>query len=159
MEEIMPQPKQMKYPDQHKTHETELDRTRQQQVLDAMAAALGEGITFKMTTTGTTYDAMMYYNDHPAGIIEIKFRNTPASMYPTYTIDAKKIDELAAIAKRDNVYAYLIVSWQGDIRGLDIPESVKRGTMYPSKLQKRRDRQELADLVYEIPMEDFKKIA
>ena len=159
MEESMQKPEQVKYADQYVTHEKEIDRARQQQVLDAMSAALGEGITFEMTTTGATYDAKMFYNNHPAGIIEIKFRNTPASMYPTYTIDAKKIDELSAIAKRDNVYAYLIVSWLGDIRGLDIPESVKRGTMYPTKTQKRRDRDEFADLVYEIPMEDFKKIA
>lgn len=149
----------MKYPDQHKTHETSLDRTRQQEVLDTMSAALGEGITFEMTSTGSTYDAMMFYNGHPAGIIEIKFRNIPATIHPTYTIDAKKIDDLAAIAKRDSLYAYLIVSWQGDIRGLDIPESVERGTMYPTKMQQRRDRDELADLVYEIPMGDFKKIS
>ena len=119
---------------------------------------MGNGFTTAMSSSSSTYDAKFFYNNIYAGIIEVKFRNTPASLYSTYTIDANKIDDLSSIANREHVYAYLLVSWLGDVRCLDIPEPVKRGTMYPSKLQKRRDRQELADLVYEIPMTDFKKL-
>jgi hypothetical protein len=103
-------------------------------------------------------------------VAEVKWRNTPAGKFDTYTIDQRKLERLQERGRRDGVLALLVVSWAPDF------DSCTTGGMFNfsrdrrylnvtrldlSKLQttmiRRRDRQEFADPGYHVPMALFHK--
>lgn len=150
----------MKFPDQNKIHETEKDRINQSAALDCYVNWLktnGIDVKLEMARELSRYDARLYSGGNYLRIIEVKCRNIPADKYDTYTIDSNKIDRLYYKAQEDKVAASLLVSWQGDVRILNVREQnfPLPKTRFTTTFQKRKDRKEKADKVYVIPISEF----
>lgn len=148
------------YQDQHKIHETSVDRERQRKTLRSFCTALD--LYFQMTAALSEFDAKLYTSTQYVGIAEVKFRNNPIDRYPDYQIDASKIDSLINTARREGVRAVLIVSWQHDIRYLPLSKIAEgwegQCDIFSTTKTKRKDRREYADNQYHIPYELFKRI-
>ena len=75
------------------------------------------------------------------------------------------MDELIGRAATEGVRAFLVVSWEGDVRYINLSKlAASQNTddgecLFPISVQQRRDRKELADKVYHIPTDLFKKVA
>lgn len=147
-------------PDQYTIHETEEDRERQKQTLRMFARRFN--LKGKLTSTLDKVDAQLFKEGQFFAVAEAKFRNTSIDKYPDYTVDVDKVENLVVRASTENIDAYLVVSWNGDVRYLNLshmktltPEDDCR---WPVTMQKRRDRKEKADPVYHIPIELFEKV-
>jgi hypothetical protein len=143
------------FPDQFRIHETEADRDRELVAIEAFASRYG--LAFEKTEFKGYQDAKLFYKGRYYALAETKWRNNPASKYPTYTIDKKKIDNLLDQALRDRVRPVLIVSWDGDVRWWDF-DPIKEYWNFKIRLQQRADRRERPDLVYEIPVRFFRSL-
>jgi len=137
--------------DQNKTHETEEHRINQKDVLNRFCEKFQ--ISWGPTKKFARCDATLYENDKMVGRAEVKCRTTPAETYPTYTVDARKVNKLFYESQETGTKGYLIVSWAGDIRYMLVTH-----VNYPVTFQKRRDRAEKADRMYNIPVEEFTKL-
>lgn len=148
------------YPDQNKIHQTRQNIEQQQSVLDLYAKTFG--LTVAPESELARQDAKLYNkNWEYVELVEVKCRNNSATLYPTYTVDVDKLDSLNARSILNGVNARLIVSWSNnDIRWLDVRNaySLTNRCVFPTRYQKRRGRQERADLVYEIPVSAFQKL-
>lgn len=116
-----------------------------------------------MTEILDDYDAKIYNSrGEYIGVAEIKHRNNSFIKYPDYQIDIDKIHRLIHAARRDDVRAVLVVSWEGDIRYASISKAAEgwegQCDLFPTTLTKRRDRKEYADHQYHIPPTIFRKI-
>lgn len=148
------------HPDQFKIHETVEDRQRQREILRAFAHRYN--LTGKLTNTLSRLDARLFKNGVYFAVAEAKYRNNAYDKYPNYTIDVEKIESLLQRAKEDGVVAILVVSWEGDVRYINLTKVVENwdgeDLLFPISVQQRHDRQELADRVYHIPLNLFKKV-
>jgi hypothetical protein len=149
------------FPDQSKIHETSEDRQRQREILRTFAHRFN--LTGEVTQSLERQDARLFRNAKYIAVAEAKFRNNTVDAYADYTIDQEKVDSLRDRSRADGVRGVLVVSWMGDIRYLDITKAFEGWTpeddlrWHVSK-QKRRDRKELADPVYHIPVSEFTKL-
>lgn len=140
-----------KLPDQSKIHETEQDRINQKEVLNLFCQKMG--LSWKPTKPLSRTDATLYKEDSVVGRAEIKCRSCSVGAYPTYTVDARKVTKLYYESTDSGTDGYLVVNWCGDIRYLKVTTNE-----YPVTFQKRKDRAEKADRMYNIPIEDFTRI-
>jgi len=135
--------------DQYKLNETDADRARQTEIFLAFCKALK--VSGIQSPDQAPQDAVIIAPDLSwRKNAEIKFRNHAFGTFQTYTIDRTKLDEITA-----GETSFLIVSWCGDIRYAEI-ENPER---FKVTRQKRRDRDELPDEVYHVPLDLFKKVA
>jgi hypothetical protein len=133
--------------DQRKTHERAEDRKRQRAALVELCAR--KGLTFTMQETHSRYDAKLYKNKKLVALAEVKHRNHAFGTYKDYTVDEDKLAAMRKIAHSLGISAVLVVSWQGDVRHAVINQQFKQS------IQKRRDRDELADAVAHVPLHLF----
>lgn len=148
-------------PDQHIIHETEQDRERQRQILCAYAERFG--FTVEFTEQLNRQDGFLYKDGKLVELAEAKHRNNSVGLYPKYALDVEKVNSLNARAKTLNVPGKLVVSWEGDIRYLDVTDAMKDwqpgdDDVWDIGSIKRRNRAEEADRVYKIPTEDFTRL-
>lgn len=145
--------------DQYRIHETAKDRTKERSTLQRFVDSLCRA---EQTDPLSGQDAKLFLFGRYAGIIEIKHRNNPIDKYPTYAIDKSKIHALLQRAKDEGVHAYLLISWQGDVRYVNLTKHLD-GTSPDAAFisfngQQRHDRDEFADDVYNIPTSIFKSV-
>lgn len=138
-------------PDQKKIHETAEDRERER----LMVKTFADFFHYKTwrNTELSSHDAVFYDGETrlKAAAAEFKYRNNRRDAYPTYTIDSKKIDQLWKQCEKANIKAFLVVQWLDEIWYCQIKERPQ----FKLELQKRGDRDENADEVYHIPIENF----
>ena len=144
-------------PDQHTIHETEGDRERQQIIIKAFAKRFGYTVEF--TPQLHEQDAKLYKNGALAALAEAKYRNNSIGLYANYKVDCQKVDSLKERAKAAGVPGYLIVSWEGDIRWVDVTEAWRNWSSADDLVWdigsiKRRNRAEEADPAYCIPTDE-----
>lgn len=142
--------------DQYKIHVTAKDRQRERDMLSRFATTQNV-IAIQTIGKTTLCDGFIYTAERePLGLIEIKYRNNPQHQYPTYSIDKAKIDKLVACARNSRLKAFLLVSWQGDERFIDL--TTYDLAKLKTTVRKRRDRDELADEMYDFPNGDFTRL-
>lgn len=137
--------------DQYKIHETPEDRARQEEIIKTVCDA--KEMQYEMEPKLTAFDAKLWQADELIALAEVKYRNNPFDQYPDYTIDSAKINALIEDAWMWGTTPVLIVSWQGDIRYV-----FPKNKTYRQSVQKRKDRDELPDPVYHIPLDDFRSL-
>ena len=144
-------------PDQHRIHETEEDRERQRVILRAFAKRFNYVVEF--TPQLDEQDAKFYQNGMLVAYAEAKYRNNAIDLYADYKVDRAKVDSLRARAEAAGVPGFLVVSWEGDIRWVDVT-AAWRGWKESDDLIweissiKRRNRAEEADPAYCIPTDE-----
>lgn len=134
--------------DQDRWHETSDDRRRQSDILRAFTSA--KRLSAIITVEGEPCDAVIFRRCNPVALAEIKYRKHCFGYYPDYSIDVHKLEAIWARAEAKGLTTLLIVSWSGEIRYAIVPRFA-----YPVTEQKRRDRDELADRVFHIPLTLF----
>ena len=153
------------YADQFKTHETREDRRRQRAILTRWTQSLG--LRFEETGKFCRHDARVYNKRGTlVGFAEAKYCRVPKRK--GYFVDVAKIYSLFARSEIANVYAFHVVSWEGDIGYLNVTRKWWTPTAagvydlqdpWDSKWITRRGRDEFPDEVYLIPVEAFKRVA
>lgn len=150
------------FPDQNKIHESDEDRERQRTILKMFAIHFN--LTGKLTKALDRQDARLFRDDKYIALAEAKYRNVGVDEYPDYTVDVEKVDSLVQRAKADGVRGVLIVSWQGDVRYLNVTKAFSgwepndHEHVFSVGTQLRRDRLELPDHVYHIPYDRFTRL-
>jgi len=143
------------FEDEYRIHETDEQRERERQILLAFTRAFG--LTFRRTPRLSCYDADII-GSRVIALAEAKWRANVYGTYPsnrTYIIDVKKLEKIWALAESRGLDTLVIVEWVDDIRwALVTREANYRVTMKAS----RKDRNELPDRVYHIPIADFYKL-
>lgn len=141
-------------PDQSKIHETAEDRAREKAVVDAFAKKFNYKVW--RNTALSSHDAVFYDGETrlKVGAGEIKHRSNRREAYPTYTIDAKKIDQLWKQCEKADIKAFLIVQWMDEVWYCEFKERPN----FQVRSQRRGDRDENPDEVYDIPIENFIQI-
>jgi len=137
------------FDDQYRSQESEDDRKRQTDIVFAFSAALH--LDALQIGCNRHYDAVFIRRQKPIALAEIKWRNHSFGRYATLTIDKFKLDNLALAAHRQNVAAWLVVSWQGDIRYANVSDC----SSFDTSEQQRHDRDERPDIVYHVPIKNF----
>lgn len=155
------------FKDQGVWHEQPVDKTKERNVMDKLIAranqsGLGE-FTYTLTVRGTRHDAIIKLNGKFFAVVEIKNRLKPIWERKEYIVDVAKVDYLLGAAAFHGCKALLIAQdATGDTRYLDLTEVQKKGNRQPngdlfaSRMHKRADRDEWADLVATIPVPLFK---
>jgi hypothetical protein len=150
------------FPDQFKIHETEADRERQHAVLKEFTERFNLEFVETAEEERAPIDARLFRNGAYYAVSDAKYRNTSYDFYPTYTVDVEKVDTLIQQAEQDAVKAFLLVSWKGDTRYLNLSKITENwdsdDCLFPISAQKRTDRDELPDRVYHIPLDLFRKV-
>jgi hypothetical protein len=150
------------YSDQYKIHETEADRARQHGVLQQFAERFGLEFTETTEKERSPFDARIFKDGAYFAVTDAKCRKSPYGQYPTFTVDVDKVDTLIKQAVLDEVRAFLLVSFNGDVRYLNLSKIAASWDsddfLFPIAVQKRNDRDELPDRVYHIPLNLFKKV-
>lgn len=142
--------------DQFRVHETEKDRIRQNADIRKLAAFLG--VRPEFSEAFTTYDAKLFdpVSNRCTAVVEAKHRNNNMNKYRTLAIDKAKVDKLLSVAKSEDAQAVLLVSWDDGLRYLSMMDAY--GCLSRVTRLKRGDRNERADLVYEIDTRWFHKV-
>jgi hypothetical protein len=162
-----PQPKTT-FKDQGVWHEKPVDKTKERNVMERMIGAAnlsGTGVySFTLTERGTRHDAILKRNGKFFAVIEIKNRLKPIWERKEYIVDVAKVDYLLGAAQFHGCKALLFAQdATGDARYIDLTDLAKtykrqpNGDLFASRMHKRADRDEWADLVACIPVALFKK--
>ena len=135
------------------SYETTADREREADI----AATLADAWRCQLIPMPpkTPFDYAAARGGKVQALVEIKTRTNHANKYPTYMISAEKINECLTRSINWRVPFYLVVSFQDQIMfwsGKSMGFSLEIGGR-----QDRGDSQDI-ELVYQIPMTEFKKI-
>jgi hypothetical protein len=135
-------------------YETEVNRSHEE--LAARAISLQTGCHVVLTSTASAIDFLIVKGDGLYAVAEFKKRNSSKDQYTTLTIDKQKIDKLVDVAFKLKVRPVLFIQWEdGPIYHAPV------GVGYPTikqTLRNVRDSADIDDLVYQIPISDFKEL-
>lgn len=145
--------------DQFKQQERLKDRVNQAEVLRRLCAFKGPLWAFEQTNTGSVFDAFVLHRGERAALVEVKCRTCTFAAFESegYRIDRHKLQNLVRSGTTYNVPAILAVRWKCGTHGYINLSMASMWESFPSKLVKRGDRDELADLQSDIPMKLFTK--